>query len=66
MARRKDISSKEDRNEAGVKRIDNTKITAAERTLNQDLTLSKGEREKGASPAYAIGKKVERKEKRGR
>lgn len=64
MARRKDIASSEsERNEAGVKRIDNTKITVAERRLNQDLTLSKGERDKGVSPAYAIGKKVERKER---
>lgn len=66
MARHKDKSLKEERNEAGVKRIDNTKTTAVERTLHQDLTLSKGEREKGPSPAYAIGKKVERKENRGR
>lgn len=65
MARHKE-SSEEERNEAGVKRIDNTKTTAAERTLHQDLTLSKGEREKGSSPAYAIGKKVERKESKGR
>lgn len=63
MARRKDISPKEDRNEAGVKRIHDTGITDTERKLRQDLSLSKGEREKGASPAYAIGKKVVRKER---
>lgn len=63
MARRKEINPQEDRNEAGVKRIDNTKITAAERALNQDRILNKGERDKGVSPAYAMGKKVERKER---
>ena len=65
MARRKDISSEEAQHiPSGAKPIDNTKITAAERALHQDITLTKGERNKGVSPAQAIGKKVERKERK--
>jgi hypothetical protein len=66
MARRKDISSEDAKLiPSGAKPIDNTKITATERRLHQDLDLTKGERTKGVSPAYAEGKKVERKERKG-
>jgi hypothetical protein len=64
MAKRKEMFSEEEkRTESGVKRLEDTTDPALERRLHQDLTLSKGEREKGASPAYAMGKKVQRREK---
>lgn len=66
MPRRKDVFSQgvgkpSEGREKGQKE---QSLTLEERRLRQDLSLSKGERQKGVSPAYAAGKKVEEQERR--
>lgn len=64
MGKRKDMITEEERNTpATVKHLEDESPAAAA-IRRQDLSLTKGERQKGVSPAYAVGKKLEAQERK--